>query len=400
MAIKADNVIDIKSKKNKFSQIRDYLQYKYKFRRNSISLDIEFKSNDPNSEWQVINESDLHYELFEANYSGFESILKAILCSSKIPKYNPLKSYLDSLPHWNQKEDHITNLANYLTVEGSQERFNHHFKKMLVRSLANSLGIIPFNKQCLTLIGKQNDGKTSFLRFLCPSQLKDYYRENIDLYNKDGKVSLANNIFINLDEIATITYKDRNKIKSYMTTESIKERLPYDKGPTKISTIANFMASTNEDDFLTDETGNTRWLIFRVKDILHDNGGEKGYNKNIDINKVYAQAYHLLKDNFKYMLTSKEVKEMEGLNKDYMKTFLELEFIQDNYKATEDKKQGHFITASELVTGFVETYKYKPNINMIGKALKQLGIKRESRYIKELKNNRKGYYLELIKSKI
>lgn len=305
-------------KKNKFNQILDHLNHKYEFRRNIISLDIEVKVKGKDA-WTELNESDLHYELYESNYTGFDGILKAILCSSKIPQFNPLKSYLKNLPHWDQQTDHISHLANFVKVEGSQSEFNIHFKKMIVRNIANSLGIIPFNKQCFTFIGNQNDGKTSFMRFLCPKSLQSYYRENIDIYNKDGKVALAKNIIINLDEIATINYRDRNKIKSYMTTETIKERLPYDRTATKIRSIANFMASTNEDDFLTDDTGNTRWLIFKVKSILHDNGGPKGYNKNVNLDNVYAQAFHLLNNGFKYMMTSKEVKDMEIVNKDYHK---------------------------------------------------------------------------------
>lgn len=401
--IKNPKVVPLSSKQNKFQQIRNHLEYKYNFRRNAISLDIEVqrKTEGEDQDWEILNESDLHYELYESNYVGFDGILKAILCSSRVVKYNPLESYLNNLPHWKQKDDHIKRLSNFLTVEGEQERFNKHFKKMLVRSIANSLGIIPFNKQCLTLIGSQNDGKTSFLRFLCPEPLKNYYRENIDLYNKDGKVSLANNIFINLDEIATITYKDRNKIKSYMTTESIKERLPYDKAATKIATIANFMASTNEDDFLTDETGNTRWLIFRIKSILHDSGGPKGYNQNVNIDDVYSQAFHLLKNGYKYNLTSEEVKEMEEFNKGYMKGFLELDFIQERYIQTPDEETpGHFHTTSDIAKVFFNTYNYKPNINLIGKALKQLGIKKKPRYDKVTKQTRRGYYLEQIEKEI
>jgi len=384
-------------KKNKFNQILDHLNQRYEFRRNIISLDIEVKESGKET-WSELNESDLHYELYESNYNGFDGILKAILCSSKIQKFNPLESYLEGLPHWDQKTDHINHLANFVKVEGSQHNFNKHFKKMLVRNIANSLGIIPFNKQCFTLIGKQNDGKTSFMRFLCPKCLQPYYRENIDIYNKDGKVALAKNIIINLDEIATISYKDRNKIKSYMTTESVKERLPYDRTATKITSIANFMASTNEDDFLTDDTGNTRWLIFKVKSILHDNGGAKGYNKNVNLDEVYSQVYHLLKSDFKYMLSSSEVKEMEVINKDYMKSFMELEYIRNNYKISNSKKPAHFRLASDLLKEFDDAHSTKGKLSLIGKAMNILDIPKDSCYMKNIGQSRRGYFIELLET--
>ena len=122
-------------KKNKFNQILDHLNQRYEFRRNIISLEIEVKENGKET-WSELNESDLHYDLYESNYNGFDGILKAILCSSKIPKFNPLRSYLENLPHWDQKTDHINHLANFVTVEGSQENFNKQFKKVIVRNLS------------------------------------------------------------------------------------------------------------------------------------------------------------------------------------------------------------------------------------------------------------------------
>ena len=100
-----------------------------------------------------------------------ESALMALLKSKFVPKFDPLKSYLENLPKWDESQpDYIEELANYVKSK-DQYWFNLQFKKMIVRSLACSLNITAFNKQCFTLVGKQNDGKSSFLRFICPCLL-------------------------------------------------------------------------------------------------------------------------------------------------------------------------------------------------------------------------------------
>ena len=380
--------------KNQFVQIRDYLDTNYDLRRNVISLDIECKSKDKPF-YDSLNESDLACELMENNFKSVERVLKMILNSSKISSYNPLKFYLDNLPKWTpEKPDYISMLSNYVVAK-QQDLFNHHFKKMLVRSLACSLRHIPFNKQCFTIIGNQNDGKTSFLRFLIPKTLREYYKENLSL-DKDGLIALAQNIFINLDEIATIPYKDRNKIKTLLTAEHIKVRLPYAAKETKSPRLANFLASTNDKELLTDDTGNVRWLVFEILGIKHDNGGAKGYNKNIDIDNVYAQAYYLLQNGFKYMLTSDEITVSERNNKEYVKTFTELEIMKDLYSYDSEKIAANFITTTEILTTLADTY---PKINfrttMIGKALNHMGIPKESGYSRRKRHSIKGYYLKV-----
>lgn len=390
-----DNVEETKSisNKNQFIKIKEYLFKKYTFKRNEISLDIEVKENGK-AFFDVLNENDIICELMEAGFKSVDRILKAILNSSAIRTFNPLKDYLDGLPKWDEsKPDYIELLANYVDAK-NQKWFNAQFKKMLVRSLACSLGRIPFNKHCFTIIGNQNDGKTSFIRFLCPQSLKDYYTENMSL-DKDGRISLAQNIFINLDEIATISYHDRNKIKALISTDSIKERLPFGTKPVKINRISNFFASTNDDEILTDSTGNVRWLIFEINGINHDNGGPNGYNRNVDIDNVYAQAMYLLDSGFKFQLNVNELKESEENNKEHVVSFPELDLIRENYDLDPERQAENFRTTTMLVEELaLENPHLKIRSQMIGRALSHLGIKRDNSRGTIIRKRRKGYYLK------
>lgn len=158
------------------------------------------------------------------------------------------------------------------------------------------------------------------------------------------------------------------------------------------------MASTNEKELLTDETGNVRWIIFEIDSIKHDRGGSKGYSKNIDIDNIYSQAFYLLNNGFKFELTVDEIKESENYNSEYIKSFVELDLIQKHYLKDDQQNEFNFKTNADILSELIkETYgDIKLNPNMIGKALKHIGVNKSSKYSKERGHSIKGYYVERI----
>ena len=275
---------------------------------------------------------------------------------------------------------------------------------MIVRSVACALNVIPFNKHCFTLLGKQNDGKTSFLRFLCPTPLQDYIKENLDIHNKDGRISLCQNLYINLDELANFSKYDINRTKAFFTIDKVKERLPYDRKASNHLRRASFLASTNSDEFLTDETGNVRWLVFEIEGIHHDNGGKYGYNRNVDINKVYSQAYSLLRMGFDFKLSTEEIRKSEINNKNYQITTVEQELIQSFFEPVQEKdEKASFMTSTDVLTRLENHTSTKLNIKNVGRALKLLGFEKTQKRIDEVNGikllkpqPRKGYFVRCL----
>ena len=184
--------------------------------------------------------------------------------------------YFDSLPKYDNKTDYIKLLTSYITTN-DQERFYNHFKKWIVRLVKCALIDDYYNKNAFILVqNKQNSGKTTFCRFLCPDSLSDYIKENIST-DKDGLISITRNLIINLDELATLTRQDINLLKSILSKDKVNERLPYDRKNSIIPRRCSFIGSTNNSEFLTDLTGSVRWLCFEVENINFD------YKKKIDI---------------------------------------------------------------------------------------------------------------------
>lgn len=307
--------------------IQEYLSERYEFRLDTVANVLQYKSI-KDSCFREMNENNILRELYEFGFSRFKDQLKALLRSDFIPEFDPFKEYFAGLPAWDETQpDYIAELASYVSVKDA-DWFLLMFRKMLVRSVACAIGDAKFNKQCFVLYGKQNDGKTSFLRFLCPPALKDYYKENIDFENKDGRIALGENFLINLDELSSLSRSDTNKFKAYLTEERVKIRRPYAERETSIQRRASFLGSTNQNEFLTDVTGNVRWLVFETEGINHDSGGPKGYSANVDINRLWAQAYALLKSGFQYELTREELARSEGNNRQHQRTTAEISTLR------------------------------------------------------------------------
>lgn len=380
----------------KFIKIRELLGRRYNFRMNIISNEIEVNPKGSN-EWQELNENNLICEVLEAGFNGVEAPLMALLRSDFVPKHDPFQAYFENLPEWREgvDPDYIEQLANFVLAK-DQFWFNTQFKKMLVRVVACALGHIPFNKHCLVLKSEQNDGKSSFLRFLCPPALQNYMTDHIDIDNKDGRIALCQNLFINLDELSQFSKADVKRTKALFTIDKVKERLPYDRKPSNHRRRASFLASTNEDEFLVDETGNVRWLVFEIEGIRHDNGGAKGYNAQVNIDLVYAQAFALLKGGFPVHLSREEIDKSELNNRRFQVANTEQELIEECFAPAQPGDDGaEFLTATDIMLALTKAYpELRIYDNRIGRALKFLGFERQQRFFKDTGFQKKGYWLK------
>jgi len=383
----------------KFIRLKTFLIGRYDFRYNIISNEIESSAKGQHK-YKELNENDIICELLSVGFTGVETPLIALLKSSFVPKYDPFKEYFSSLPEWKESDpDHIEQLARYITAK-DQDWFNLQFKKALVRTVACALRAMPFNKQCFVLKGIQNDGKSSFIRFLCPPKLSSYITEQINVNNKDGRLTLCQNLIINLDELSQFSKWDINKVKALISVDSVKERLVYDRKPTKLERRASFFGSTNNDEFLTDETGSVRWLIMEIqpKGVKHDFGGVNGY-RAINIDQVYSQAYYLLKSGYKYELTRDEIAQSERINKTYQIASIEQELIQDHFApSTEDTTGSEFLTATDILKAIESEVKTTIHKQNVGRALKYLGFEQSQRFFKEYGYQRKGYWVQKLEN--
>ncbi|MEM1260618.1 MAG: VapE domain-containing protein [Bacteroidota bacterium] len=328
-------------KKTVFDYTMEYLEAKYDISYNEISHDFQI-SLKGSREWRYMNLNSLIIELAKAGVDIPTGKLEILIRSEWIPKYNPIKEYFENLPKWDGI-DHILKLTSYVPTY-EKEAFDYHFKKWLVRTIKCALETHYFNKQAFVLSHRgQNSGKSTWCRFLCPPELSEYMAEDIS-NDKDARIQLCRNFLYNLDELAVLSKKDVNALKSFFSKTFINERLPYDRKNTTLPRICSFLGSTNMSSFLNDETGSVRWLCFELKDKI-----DFRYSKEVEIDKVWSQAYHLAYSDPKFNseLSIKDIQENEERNKKYTKLTTEEELVSKYFEKSDDIED--FVTASDVL---------------------------------------------------
>jgi len=311
--------------------------------------------------------------------------LIALLKSDFVEEYDPFLDYFESLKKWDLKTDYISKLAGFLHTN-DPKRLEKHFKKWIVRMIKTAIDGNYHNKQAFILVSnKQNSGKSTFCRFLCPKPLKDYIVENIGT-DKDSQVAITENILINLDELSTADKNEINMFKSMFSKDKIKARLTYDKRASIHVRRASFIGSTDRWEFLTDENGSVRWLCFDIERI------DWHYSKEINIDDVYSQGYYLLRSkDFEYELTAKEIAENDKINRKYQVSTPERDLI-DRFFTPSNKEDGIFMTSTEIMEELARNSFIKVSSVVIGKELKFLGFERTHVYME--KNNKYGYWVK------
>ncbi len=367
-----------------YDRIIKYIEKKYIVRFNTISLNYEINVIG-NIDWEILNLSSLTIELERNSIQTRKSTLELLITSNLIAHYDPIKEYFEELQIWDTKTDFIAKIASYVATD-NDALFVYHFKKWFVRAVICAFDKEKINKHCFVLAnGDQHGGKSTYIQNLIPKKLSNYIAEDIG-NDKDSRIKMCKNLIINLEELQTIGKIEANTLKSLISKVFINERLPYDRVAQNIPRICSFIGSTNMTDFLTDETGSVRWIIFDIIGKLNFN-----YSKDVNIDDVWSQAYYLAYTNkeFNPWLTQKDIIENEKRNEKYTTLTFEQDLLNKYFDKTED--DNHFYTATDIIL-LLSPLGYKISNVVLGKAL--TGYK-----FKKIKHSKRQVYGFLIKPK-
>lgn len=366
-----------------FDYIKAYISYFMELRFNIIKQQLEYRyvNNENFESFTDRVENSLYIRMKSENSFKFsKSDFDVYLNSEQIPYYNPYKDYFESLPEWDGV-DYIKKLSEYVRVEESKGYyFFVQLKKWLVRAVKCALEPNYFNKQILVFVGaEQNTGKTTFCRWLCPPFLKDYYTEET-AQGKDEYMQLASNFIVLYDELVKLNKAGLEDIKAILSKNVIKYRPPYAKREQIFARTCSFIGNTNQTQFLTDETGSIRFLSFLLKGI------DFNYSKDIDINKIYAQAYYLYKYNNDYEMTKEERSALQDYNRQFFVATTEHDFILEHlHKPTKQDYSANSTTivyqwSAGQILQFLQdcSTNIKLNAILLGKSLKFLGFEKRA----------------------
>lgn len=289
------------------------------------------------------------------------------------PMVNPVEVYFKELRP--DSQDQIKALcATVSPLEGQSEMFEKYFKKWLVGTVANIfIKDRCANHLCFILTGQQGAFKSTWIRLLCPPALINYYFEgNLDPENKDDLFATTANFIYNLDDyFAEVTKKKINSLKSFITKDTVNARRAYGRYPEELPKICSFIASSNDDTFLHDPTGNRRFIPFEVTAIDIEAA------KRIDIDQVWGQAYALFRKGFIYWLSRDDQKELKEHNSKYEVQSLEFELVNTYFQPPTNRNEATaYLTTADIIDRLAQKSSIRMTPKKVGEAMKKAGFDR------------------------
>ncbi len=195
-------------------------------------------------------------------------------------RYHPVRDYLDGVL-WDG-ECHFDALMRCLSM--SSPSAGVFWRKWLIGSVAKMLHA--HQNYMLVLLGAQGKGKSRLAEWLCPLPHL-FYEGPINTDDKDSQIRLINNWIWEVAELdATTKRSERSALKHFISTRTVKVRVPYGQYDTEKPAAASMIGTINEDGtgFLHDPTGNRRFAV------VHLDGIDWGYTQ-INRDQLWAEIY-------------------------------------------------------------------------------------------------------------
>ena len=309
-----------------------------------------------NGEWHLMEESYIcKLRRMMATDTGkrvLKNDLRDMINSDLARRIHPVRDYVKQLPAWDKK-DRVAELASFVHVEAVQEKqtpkeaqelMQWALHKWLVATMADWLSDDICNETILTFIGPQGVYKTTFFRFLLPPPLRTYYWENSSnsFSQKDDQIALVENCLVEIEEIDAFKDRDNAELKSLSTKITLKIRRPYDKFVMAKHRLAALCATGNQERFLTDETGNRRWLCFRVSSVDNPRKWE------FDYEQLYAQLRDEYYDGFPYWFGKSEEARMKQQNEYFRIISDEEQLIRSRFRKPRPGEPFKFLSSATI----------------------------------------------------
>lgn len=361
---------------SKIKLIENYLNAKYEFRYNIIQHKTEMREKKAiEKPFENIDRRKLNTLVCELMANEIEigaNGLMGLLESNFSKAVNPIQEYFKELPE-HKTGDYIQELSDTVTV-GNSVKWKEYLTKWLVAVIANSMTDNGCqNHACLVLAGEQGKFKDAWLNNLVPKKLSHYlFYGKLDPNNNTSLTLVSEYLFINIeDQLRQLNKKDENELKNLITIPSVKYRRPYDPWITEYPHIASFMASVNGIKYLNDLTGSRRFLSFEVLNI------DIKKAKEIEMDKVWAQAYSLFKSGFVYYFNEDENSQLQKENLAFQigHSIDLVEIIQKHFKVPSQRADAtHFYTNAEIIERVEKLTKVKISQKELGEMLLHLGF--------------------------
>ena len=408
------------SKTATVEEIKSFLDGHVSLRFNEITSRVEYEI--PADDTDIHRFIPVNDRIVNSLWSQMSTITRVniqdmyrVIESDYVPVFNPFKEYLNSLPQITQtstdnvsdepgsckpivsqqqnlcksvksvgvqdkkqsvgENDYIRELAQTVRVKGGEQEqmlWHLYLKKWLVGMVASWISDDVVNNVILVLIGEQGAYKTTWFNYLLPPPLKQYFytKTNANRMSKDDILTLAQYALVCCEELDTMRPAELNQLKAAVTMPSIDERAAYAHYHEHRKHIASFCGTGNNTQFLSDPTGNRRWLPFEVESIVSPRDHPFHYEG------IYSQALALYKSGFQYWFTKEEIQELNRHNRQFETPHLERELVSLYFRVPQEGENGMFMTSARAIQIIGTGISQKLNPTRVGLSFNELGFQR------------------------
>lgn len=267
---------------------------------------------------------------------------------STIAKANPRNAVLDWIT--SKPWDGVDRMPAFADTLKAKRDFPTQLKFAMIRKWARSavaaLSRPGFHSRgVFTLQGRQSIGKTQWVRRLITEvAMSDAYirtGHHLDAGDKDSLTTAISHWIVEMGELDSSFKKDIARLKGFITQASDKVRRPYDRSDSAYPRQTVFCASVNEDSFLVDPTGNTRFWTIPVEaiDYMHD----------IDMQQLWAQMLDEVSKGEPWHLTREEEELLEAQNQGFVAVSLIRDAVLGKVNIEASPVRGKRMSASEVL---------------------------------------------------
>ncbi|WP_276133055.1 VapE domain-containing protein [Polluticoccus soli] len=346
-----------------FGRLKIWMKANYPgLRQNCITRYIELGG-------KQLDQNDFNSIYIKANTDmkkiNFENVDRLIR-SEYTEVYNPLLDFFAAYQH-RRPSGLIDRLFETIQTDEDKRLFSKHIgRKWLVSIIASAHGI--HSPLMLVLSGSlQGTGKTEFFRRLLPPELQCYYAESKLDAGKDDEILMTKKLLIMDDEMGGKSKKDERRLKELLSKQVFSLREPYGRNNVDLNRLAVLCGTTNDNEILSDPTGNRRILPINVQSIDH-----QAYNA-IDKIDLIMEAYHLYKAGFDWQLNREDINMLSIHSSEFENYSIEYELI-NKYYVLPMAGECLELTASEILIDLDQKTGMKLQLNKLGKELKRIGF--------------------------
>lgn len=212
---------------------------------------------------------------------GDSTIVQTLSAIADVNRYHPVRDYVRGLK-WDGMPRLETWLKDFAGAHGPDKYLRAVSVKVLVAMVKRV-----FEPGCkfdhvLILEGAQGAGKSTLLSKLAGKWFTD---QPLVIGDKDAVLTMQSKWLIELGELASMNRSEIEQMKAFVTQRTDRIRAPYGRKVEEHPRQSVFIGSTNQDEYLKDETGNRRfWPVACIGELDFD-----GIEETRD--QLFAEAY-------------------------------------------------------------------------------------------------------------